>query len=350
MWSKVASVLILILIVCISMYFGGHGLTYSFFTLILLMLGQAPTQRCMFLSKKYERAVLVTGCDSGFGYRLAKTLDSMGFVVFAGCLSSNGQGAQTLLKEGSRHLKLLQLDVTRDEDVRLAKAFVEANLPEKGLWAVVNNAGISDWGETEWNSIEDYQKMVDINLFGSIRTSIAFLPLVRASKGRMVFVSSIFAFFNCLSMGAYSVSKRGLEAFADCLRVELSNFDVKVSIIQPGNFGPATNIRSKKTTQEIWDKLDDERKVTFSRSYIEFANEYFQSLCSAGFKDSRMVIDAMVHALNAAQPKSHYLLVSTVEWVFFLVFPLLPTFIKDAIFTYTPIYHKRREILSQQKQ
>lgn len=48
------------------------------------------------------------------------------------------------------------------------------------------------------------------------------------STGRIIFVSSIFAFFNCLNMGAYSVSKRGLEAFSDCLRVEMASFDVKV--------------------------------------------------------------------------------------------------------------------------
>lgn len=48
------------------------------------------------------------------------------------------------------------------------------------------------------------------------------------AAGRMVYMSSIFAFFNCLNMGAYSVSKRGLEAFADCLRVEMASFGVKV--------------------------------------------------------------------------------------------------------------------------
>lgn len=52
-----------------------------------------------------------------------------------------------------------------------------------GLWAVVNNAGITQWAEIEWSTIKDFSNMVDINLFGSIRTTIAFLPLVRASKG-----------------------------------------------------------------------------------------------------------------------------------------------------------------------
>lgn len=66
----------------------------------------------------------------------------------------------------------------------LNSVFIENNFSTfSGLWAVVNNAGISDWAEIEWSSIEDYRHMVDINLFGSIRTSFAFLPLVRAAKG-----------------------------------------------------------------------------------------------------------------------------------------------------------------------
>lgn len=52
-----------------------------------------------------------------------------------------------------------------------------------GLWAVVNNAGVSDWAEVEWSTIEDFRNMADVNLFGCVRVSIAFLPLVRAAKG-----------------------------------------------------------------------------------------------------------------------------------------------------------------------
>uniref|UniRef100_A0A673KDM5 Retinol dehydrogenase 7-like n=1 Tax=Sinocyclocheilus rhinocerous TaxID=307959 RepID=A0A673KDM5_9TELE len=180
------------------------------------------------LSDGFGWAVLITGCDSGFGHHLAKKLDRMGFAVFAGCLCPEGPRAQSLVEEGSDRMKVLQLDVTKDEDVSLAKDFVQANLPEKGLYAVVNNAGISDWGETEWSTAKDFQKMADVNLFGAIRVTIPFLSLVRASKGRMLYVSSIFSFFNCLNMGAYGVSKRGLEAFADCLRVEMANFGVKL--------------------------------------------------------------------------------------------------------------------------
>lgn len=78
------------------------------------------------------RAVLVTGCDSGFGHRLAGALDRGGFVVFAGCLSPDGDGAQSLVRDGSGNLKVLQLDVTKEEEVQQARKTVQENLPEEG--------------------------------------------------------------------------------------------------------------------------------------------------------------------------------------------------------------------------
>ncbi|KAJ3584131.1 hypothetical protein NHX12_014627 [Muraenolepis orangiensis] len=291
------------------------------------------------------RAVLVTGCDSGFGRHLARRLDGRGFTVFAGCLFPEGLGARSLARESSGRLRVLKLDVTQDDDVEQAKRTVQEHLPEKGLWAVVNNAGISDWAETEWSTIDRYSKMVDINLLGCIRTTIAFLPLVRASKGRMVYVSSILAFINCLNMGAYSVSKRGLEAFADCLRVETASFGVKVSIIQPGNFGHATDIVKEKTGCDIWETLDNERKLIFNREYIEVANEYFLSTSRSGSKDVNLVIDAMYHALTSPWPKYRYLLVSRLDSFFFGVYHLLPTFVTDAIYSLSPMYAKRNKML-----
>ncbi|CAL8291052.1 unnamed protein product [Lota lota] len=291
------------------------------------------------------RAVLVTGCDSGFGRHLALRLDHLGFTVFAGCLLPEGHGAQSLAQESSGRLRVLKLDVTDDGDVEEATRIIRDNLPEKGLWAVVNNAGVSDWAETEWSAIDHYIKMVDVNLFGCIRTSLAFLPLVRASKGRMVYMSSIFAFFNCLNMGAYSVSKRGLEAFADCLRVEMASFGVKVSIIQPGNFGRATNILKTKTSRDIWEALGPEQKQVFSREYMELASGYVSSVTTSGFKEVTPVIDAMLDAVTSPRPKHRYLLVSRLDTCFFACYPLLPTFVSDAIFALSPMYAKRKEML-----
>ncbi|XP_019746155.1 D-beta-hydroxybutyrate dehydrogenase, mitochondrial-like isoform X2 [Hippocampus comes] len=317
-----------------------------FLAVFLLAFGKLYSRRyCGSPVDGHGSAVLITGCDSGFGYELARSLDHKGFVVFAGCLFPQGMGAQSLARESSGNLKILKLDVTSNEDVQQAKKTVKENLPENGLWAVVNNAGISDWAEIEWSTIEDFRHMVDINLFGCIRMTVAFLPLVRAAKGRMVFVSSIFSFFNCLNMATYSVSKRGLEAFADCLRVEMDSFGVKVSIIQPGNFGQATNIVKMKTLSDIWNKFDDERKQVFNRDYIELAIEYFVYTCKMGFTNADKVIAAMLHALTAPHPKRRYLVVSAMDQVFFQLYPFLPTALTDSVFSVSSIYAKRKEML-----
>lgn len=332
---------LLVSYICLS----DHICTYCSLVVCLVLLAKGLRQTEDGLWDGFGRAVLITGCDSGFGHHLAKKLDVMGFTVFAGCLCPEGPGAQSLVDESSKRVKILQLDVTNEEHIRSAKDFVEANLPEKGLYAVVNNAGISDWGETEWSTAEDFQKIADVNLFGAIRVTIPFLPLVRASKGRMLYVSSIFAFFNCLNMGAYSVSKRGLEAFADCLRIEMASFGVQVSIIQPGNFGAATNILHKKTPKDIWAEFDDVRKQTFNQKYIEQACAYFYSMCNSGFKDCSMVINAMLHALTAVKPRHRYLLVSWTDLLFFHMCPALPSFITDYIFNLSSMYHKRKLML-----
>lgn len=100
--------------------------------LIFALAKLVSRQGCSHVSDGYGHAVLITGCDSGFGYQLARCLDHKGFVVFAGCLFPEGVGAQSLARQSSSNLKILKLDVTNDEDIQQAKKIVQESLPEKG--------------------------------------------------------------------------------------------------------------------------------------------------------------------------------------------------------------------------
>ncbi|XP_042882082.1 D-beta-hydroxybutyrate dehydrogenase, mitochondrial-like [Penaeus japonicus] len=98
------------------------------------------------------RAVLITGCDSGFGLGLALHLDKLGFRVFAGCLlaTGGGEGSRRLRKEGSDRLHVLQLDVTSTEQIKKAVEEVKKKmLKGEQLWGLVNNAGWATYGELE---------------------------------------------------------------------------------------------------------------------------------------------------------------------------------------------------------
>ena len=113
-----------------------------------------------------------------------------------------------------------------------------------------------------------------MNLFGAIRVTKAFLPLIRKSKGRIVNVSSILGRVAEPFIGAYCISKYGLEAFSDVLRLEMKHFGVKVSLIEPGNFLAATGVISGKDgliamARRVWDQLDESTKKEYGKDNLD---------------------------------------------------------------------------------
>ncbi|PVD39153.1 hypothetical protein C0Q70_01781 [Pomacea canaliculata] len=129
-----------------------------------------------------NKVVIITGCDTGFGNSLAQRLDSLGFTVIAGCLDKSSDGAEQLKSSTSGRLHVIPLDVTDDTGISNCLSFFEEELPGKDLWALVNNAGIIVRGDVEFTSVKSYQKVADVNLFGTIRMTKAFLPHLRKHK------------------------------------------------------------------------------------------------------------------------------------------------------------------------
>ncbi|KAL1472817.1 hypothetical protein MTO96_022722 [Rhipicephalus appendiculatus] len=129
------------------------------------------------------KAVLITGCDTGFGHRLAKRLSRCGFLVFAGCLKNDSDGAEEL--KSLSNVKVLLLDVTKQKQVDDALDTVKENLGDRVLWSVVTNAGIGSCGLLEWLTMETVTNIFDVNVFGGLRVIKKFLPLLRKSHGRV---------------------------------------------------------------------------------------------------------------------------------------------------------------------
>ena len=137
-----------------------------------------------------NRAVLVTGCDSGFGHEVCYKLDSYGFHVFAGFLSTDSQSAQKLRTNCSNRLKIIKLDVTQVEDVKNAVKQIEVSGLD--LWALLNNAGIAQYSLTEMgHEIDVFEKTFAVNVFGLVRMTKHCLPLLRKSGGRVVNMASV---------------------------------------------------------------------------------------------------------------------------------------------------------------
>ena len=142
------------------------------------------------ISISSDRGVLITGCDTGFGHQLAIKLDKLGFTVFAGCLHSDSDGAKSLAQLSNK-IHVIQMNVTSSDEVSRAMDFVMSKSGVQ-LWALVNNAGVGHAAFAEWgNDVEDVERLMQVNLYGLIRVTKMFLPILRQSKGRVVNVASI---------------------------------------------------------------------------------------------------------------------------------------------------------------
>lgn len=168
------------------------------------------------VSHLQDKYVFITGCDSGFGNLLARQLDRRGMRVLAACLTE--KGAEQLRSKTSDRLETVILDVTETESIVAATQWVKERVGNRGLWGLVNNAGISiNSSPNEWLNKQNIARVLDVNLLGMIEVTLNMVPLVRKARGRVVNVSSIagrLSFFG----GGYCISKYGVEAFSDSLR------------------------------------------------------------------------------------------------------------------------------------
>ncbi|XP_011844358.1 PREDICTED: D-beta-hydroxybutyrate dehydrogenase, mitochondrial isoform X1 [Mandrillus leucophaeus] len=287
-----------------------------------------------------SKAVLVTGCDSGFGFSLAKHLHSKGFLVFAGCLMKDKghDGVKELDSLNSDRLRTVQLNVCSSEEVEKVVEIVRSSLkdPEKGMWGLVNNAGISTFGEVEFTSMETYKEVAEVNLWGTVRMTKSFLPLIRRAKGRVVNMSSMLGRMANPARSPYCITKFGVEAFSDCLRYEMHSLGVKVSVVEPGNFIAATSLYSPESIQAIakkmWDELPEVVRKDYGKKYFDEKIAKMETYCSSGSTDTSPVIDAVTHALTATTPYTHYHPMDYYWWLRMQIITHLPGAISDMIY------------------
>ncbi|XP_075055549.1 retinol dehydrogenase 7-like [Mixophyes fleayi] len=277
------------------------------------------------LSDKY---VFITGCDSGFGKQLAQQLDRRGLKVLAACLTETG--ANELNKETSSRLQTVILDVSDSQSVSSAAKWVANIVADRGLWGLVNNAGILiPVSPNEWLKRDDFRKILDVNLLGMIDVTISLLPLIRKSKGRIVNVSSIAGRLS-LCGGGYSISKFGVESFSDSLRRELKPFGVKVSIIAPDFFKTLIldSKRLKENVTNIWKNLPQKLQNDYGEKYYQGYCKFIDQLCSLTSSKLTIVTDCMEHALTAVHPWTRYSAGSYAKF-FYMPLSYLPTCVAD---------------------
>jgi NAD(P)-dependent dehydrogenase (short-subunit alcohol dehydrogenase family) len=176
------------------------------------------------------KIVVFTGASSGIGKAGALRLAELGFHIFAGV--RNEQDALAW-KAIPRSIPLI-MDVAQESDVDQAVSRVRELLEKAEEVHLVNNAGIAVAGPVEGVSLARWREQFDVNVFGLVKVTQAFLPHIRRTKGRIVNISSVSGLATSPYLGPYSASKFAVEAISDALRRELQPMGVKVIVIEPG--------------------------------------------------------------------------------------------------------------------
>lgn len=194
-----------------------------------------------------KRTALVTGANKGIGREIARQLGKKDFTVWLGCRDEGrGRKAEEELRAEGVDAHLVLLDIADDASVRAAVEQVGQHSPK--LDVLVNNVGIGSGLGTKSSeeSVDEIRTMFDTNLFGTIRATQAFLPLVKkATDARIVMMSSGLGSitltadmksptWNLAAMG-YSASKAALNMFTVKLAKELLSDGIKVNAACPGS-------------------------------------------------------------------------------------------------------------------
>ena len=194
-----------------------------------------------------KRIALVTGANKGIGLEIARQLGQLDHQVWLGARDEErGRSAEKELRAEGIDAHFVQLDITDEASVRAAAEQVERDA--KRLDVLINNAGIGGGLATQPSNegVADMQALFDVNFFGTIRATQAFLPLVRkAEAGRIVMISSGLGSIALtadmkaptwnLAATGYSASKTALNMFTVKLAKELLADGIKVNAACPGS-------------------------------------------------------------------------------------------------------------------
>jgi NAD(P)-dependent dehydrogenase (short-subunit alcohol dehydrogenase family) len=247
--------------------------------------------------------VVVTGASTGIGEATATRLATQGFTVFAGVRKT--ADAERLQSPSLPGLRPLMIDVTDAESVRRAAVEVTDAAGSSGLKGLVNNAGVTGGGPLEFHELDDVKKMFDVNVFGLLAVTQAFLGLVRIGQGRVVNIGSVGGRMAVPFTGAYAATKFAVEAISDSMRVELRPWRIHVACIEPGSIATPLWERGLEAASAQMARWPPQAHALYGE-YIPRMLELTQRTAKAGIPPAR-VADAVEHALTAKRPKTRYL-------------------------------------------
>ena len=244
-----------------------------------------------------QRAILVTGASSGIGRTIAERLARDGFFVYAGARSAEDIAALSQIK----NMRGVRLDVTANAEIDAVVQQIQRD--GRGLYGVVNNAGVATGGPLILTDDDELRRVLDVNVMGPLRVTRAMAPLLIASKGRVVTISSISGILSGAMLGVYSMSKHAVEAFSDALGAELAPLGVTSSLIEPGNYRSEIGRNTMTAAVAAAEKAKGTPFEAAMQNFVRAMGMY------ESYPPPDSVAAAAAHAFTSAQPRMRYMVV-----------------------------------------
>ncbi|MCB0211463.1 MAG: SDR family oxidoreductase [Anaerolineae bacterium] len=254
------------------------------------------------MSNKHRNAVVVTGASSGIGRACALELDKAGYEVFATVRKE--EDAEALRQAASEYLTPIFMDVTNETSIAVAVNIVTEAVGETGLVGLVNNAGVGVPGPIEYITADGLRRQFEINVFGQVRVTQAFLPLIRQAQGRIINIGSVGGKITMPFGGALCASKHAMEAITDALRLELYPWGVHVVLVAPASIATPAVDRLLHDSEDTIRQLPPTGRQRYEQSFRNFV----KTAVAREKKGSppEVVAQTVLKALTVETPKTRY--------------------------------------------
>lgn len=249
------------------------------------------------------KTVVITGASTGIGEAAARHLARKGWRVFAGVRKQ--ADADRLRADAEGDLCPIILDVTRQDQVNAAAETVSKALDGGTLAGLVNNAGIARMGPLAIQPMEDFEAQFAVNVFGLMRATQAFVPLLGSDRsrtgkpGRIVNITSVGGRISAPFLGAYAATKHAVEALTDSLRRELVIYGIDAIAVGPG-----------AVRTPIWDKAESENEHSpHANSDWARSLETFEKVMLEGGRTGLLpetIAEVIATALDDPAPRARY--------------------------------------------
>jgi len=254
------------------------------------------------MSVPNKKVVVITGASSGIGRSSVVRMVRSGWQVFATVRKK--QDGDELRSDFGTSVTPVIMDVTNRASVIAASEQVAALLPDSGLDGLVNVAGVGKVRPVEYMTQDDLQEIFEVNVFGQIAVTQAFLPLLRTARGRIVNIGSIGAHIAIPFGSLINATKSAFGIFNDTLRLELHPFGIRVAIVEPGAIKTPAVEKTLGDVEEVNRSLPPEGVAQYADMLRVFVRRGYEREVNGSPPDA--VAEAIHHALTAKRPRRRY--------------------------------------------